>query len=257
MKNNNIKMKFGLIILCFIATVLHVNAQVSSVNGLTGDVEIELSRSGNDLSLTEQQSVSLPFGQGNITSLLNGTGITAIETSNTVTVNANNSEPIWNADRLLNTPVSVQGLAPNKILKFNGSAWLPSEDEPGGGLTTSWNPVDTNYYFDINDGALSIGTLDNNASLTVDGKIHAKELIVKVETVVPDYVFEESYDLRPLKEVDNYIKTNKHLPEIPSADEMEKEQINLSEINMLLLKKVEELTLYVIQNEKRIKELEN
>ena len=66
----------------------------------------------------------------------------------------------------------------------------------------------------------------------------------------PDYVFEKNYDLRPLTEVEAYINQNKHLPEIPAAKEMEKDGVNLGEMNMMLLKKVEELTLYMIDLKK-------
>jgi hypothetical protein len=61
--------------------------------------------------------------------------------------------------------------------------------------------------------------------------------------------------LPSLTEIENYIKANKHLPEVPSAKEMEANGINLSEMNMLLLKKVEELTLYMIKTSKQVEEL--
>ena len=72
----------------------------------------------------------------------------------------------------------------------------------------------------------------------------------------PDYVFEPDYDLQTLKELAKYIKQNKHLPEVPSANEMEEEGIELSKMNILLLKKIEELTLHLINQEERIEELE-
>jgi hypothetical protein len=66
----------------------------------------------------------------------------------------------------------------------------------------------------------------------------------------PDYVFESSYKLPPLEEVSSFINKNKHLPEVSSASTMEENGINLGEMNMLLLKKVEELTLYMIELKK-------
>ena len=60
-----------------------------------------------------------------------------------------------------------------------------------------------------------------------------------------------------LNSLENYIKTNKHLPEVPSTDEAIKNGIELKEMNILLLKKVEELTLYVIQQQKEIQKLKN
>ena len=72
-----------------------------------------------------------------------------------------------------------------------------------------------------------------------------------------DFVFDKNYHLRPLSEVESFIKTNKHLPEIPSTSEVAKNGIDLAETQALLLQKVEELTLYVIEQNKKIERLEN
>jgi hypothetical protein len=106
------------------------------------------------------------------------------------------------------------------------------------------------------NGNVGIGTTNPDAKLAVKGTIHAEEVKVDLNVQGPDYVFEPTYNLKPLSEIETYIKANKHLPEVPSAKEMEANGINLSEMNMLLLKKVEELTLLLIQQEKRIQELE-
>jgi hypothetical protein len=71
-----------------------------------------------------------------------------------------------------------------------------------------------------------------------------------------DYVFEPAYKLRPLKEVETFIKENKHLPEIPSTAEVSQNGIDLAQTQALLLQKVEELTLYVIDQNKKIEKLE-
>ena len=91
--------------------------------------------------------------------------------------------------------------------------------------------------------------------LSVNGKIRAKE--VKVETTNwPDYVFEPDYSLTDLKITEQFIKENKHLPGIPSADEVQENGIYLGEMDAKLLKKIEELTLHLIEQNKRIDELE-
>ena len=72
-----------------------------------------------------------------------------------------------------------------------------------------------------------------------------------------DFVFDKDYKLRPLSEVENYIKINQHLPEIPSTSEVRKDGIDLAQTQALLLQKVEELTLYVIEQDKKIKKLES
>ncbi|WP_143884701.1 hypothetical protein [Chryseobacterium binzhouense] len=71
-----------------------------------------------------------------------------------------------------------------------------------------------------------------------------------------DYVFKKEYKLMPLKELDKFISTNGHLPEVPTTDEAIKNGVELKEMNILLLKKIEELTLYTIEQQKRIEALE-
>lgn len=91
----------------------------------------------------------------------------------------------------------------------------------------------------------------NNGGIDVNGRVRAKE--VKVEAAPwPDYVFEEGYELPDLSELSNYIKQHKHLPGMPSAKEVESDGIALGEMNRLLLEKVEELTLHLIEKERTI-----
>lgn len=98
------------------------------------------------------------------------------------------------------------------------------------------------------NGNTGIGTNNPTEKLSVNGKIRAQE--IKVETANwPDYVFKPSYDLRPLAEIKAYIDANQHLPEVPSAQQIAKDGVSLGQINALLLKKVEELTLYLIEKD--------
>jgi hypothetical protein len=100
---------------------------------------------------------------------------------------------------------------------------------------------------------VGIGTITPDEKLTVKGKIHTQEVRVDMAgPLVPDYVFANDYKLKSLQEVEEFIKENKHLPEIPSAQEIEKNGLMLAEMNMNLLKKIEELTLYSIEQNKRI-----
>ena len=91
-------------------------------------------------------------------------------------------------------------------------------------------------------------------TLAVDGELVAKSIYVTLNCgwAWADYVFAEDYKLPALDEVESYYKANKHLPEIPSAKEVEEKGINVGEMNVLLLKKVEELTLYIVQQQKEI-----
>jgi len=86
--------------------------------------------------------------------------------------------------------------------------------------------------------------------LTVNGTIHAKEVKIDLSTNLADYVFHPTYNLMSLPEVEQYVKTNSHLPEIPSAAEVSKNGMSIGEMQNKLLQKVEELTLYVIELQK-------
>ena len=93
-------------------------------------------------------------------------------------------------------------------------------------------------------------------SAAIKGKIKAQEIEVTSNVRDwPDYVFENDYPLMNLQEVEQYIKENKHLPAVPSAAEVEVNGVNLGEMNAILIQKVEELTLYILDLQKQINEL--
>jgi len=99
------------------------------------------------------------------------------------------------------------------------------------------------------EGRVGIGTQLPQAKLAVNGNILATEVKVKTDISVPDYVFEPDYDLLTLSETEAYVKEHRHLPEIPSAADIKQDGLDLAEMNLLLLKKVEELTLHLIRLE--------
>ena len=105
-------------------------------------------------------------------------------------------------------------------------------------------------------GRVGIGTTTPDQRLTVKGKIHAEEVIVDLNVPVADYVFKPNYKLMPLPEVEQYVKTNSHLPEIPSANEITKNGLSMGEMQNKLLQKVEELTLYAIQQNRKIEAIQ-
>ncbi|URC13603.1 hypothetical protein [Flavobacterium sp. B183] len=106
------------------------------------------------------------------------------------------------------------------------------------------------------NGNVGIGTETPKEKLSVNGNIRSKE--VKVETVNwPDYVFEEDYKIKSLEDLEKYIETNRHLPEVPSAKEISDNGLELGEMNKTLMKKVEELTLYLIEQNKALLEQKN
>ncbi len=116
------------------------------------------------------------------------------------------------------------------------------------------------------DNKIGIGTTNPDEMLTVKGKIHTQEVLVDLDgAVAPDYVFQKYFDnfseLKPeyelisLIELETFIQKNKHLPNVPSAETMKEEGIPLKEMNLILLQKIEELTIYILQQQKEIDEL--
>ena len=107
-------------------------------------------------------------------------------------------------------------------------------------------------------GNVGIGTETPTEKLTVNGKILAREVIVSNDIRTwPDYVFAPGYEMMSLTELEAYVNEHHHLPDVPSAEEVEEQGIGLGEMNAILLQKVEEMTLRMIEMEKRIQELES
>ena len=108
-------------------------------------------------------------------------------------------------------------------------------------------------------GNVGIGTTTPPAGfkLAVAGKILAEEVQVSASGTSPwpDYVFEPTYKLRTLAEVEQFVNENKHLPDVPSKTQVDEQGISLGEMNAILLQKIEELTLYTIEQEKEITKL--
>lgn len=121
-----------------------------------------------------------------------------------------------------------------------------------------------NHRFNVEGTSRFTGAVTMQSSLTVgsgmrcdaQGNMKVKRLRVTL-TDWPDYVFGEGYRLRPLAEVEEYVKEHNHLPDVPSAAEVEAEGADLGEMNKVLLQKVEELTLYIIDLQRQINEMKS
>jgi len=112
------------------------------------------------------------------------------------------------------------------------------------------NPVDLAWQVGIGTNNLQSGYI-----LTIDGKVTAEEVLIQNSDKWYDFVFDEGYDLPSLAGLDEYVKQHKHLPDVPTAKEVAENGYKLGEMNGILLKKVEELTLYVIEQQKEIEKL--
>ncbi|MES2277546.1 MAG: hypothetical protein V4592_16090 [Bacteroidota bacterium] len=149
-----------------------------------------------------------------------------------------------------NTSISMNGGTTLRILNADGNADYGSYIASNG---TAQLTIGTRYgatdqaVLTANNGNVGIGTTSPDEKLTVYGKIHSQEVKVDLSVPGPDYVFEPTYKLPSLAEIKTFVDKNHHLPEIPSAAEMAKNGLDLGDMNTRLLKKVEELTLYLIQ----------
>ncbi len=125
-------------------------------------------------------------------------------------------------------------------LKLNGKVGI------GGNSTTGFGTIPANA------GGVSVA----NYSLFVKGGILTEEIRVALSTTWADYVFAKDYNLKPLSEVETFINTNGHLPNVPSAKQVKEEGINVAEMATIQQEKIEELTLYIIAQNKRVEALE-
>lgn len=133
---------------------------------------------------------------------------------------------------------------------FQGALFYDSGDDLLNITGSSLVPV---LVTDFANNSVGIGTFNTAAGykLSVDGKIISEELRIRNSTNWPDYVFAENYDLMPLDELEMSINLQKHLPNIPSAEEVESEGILVGDMQKRMMEKIEELTLYVIEINKQ------
>jgi hypothetical protein len=174
---------------------------------------------------------------------------------------------------LLNGNVGIGGINPASklevttadasygIVHTNGTVKIGTYVGANGGWfgTQTFHPL---YFFTNNgnaqmtvlpNGNVGIGTISPGYKLSVNGSVQTKE--VRVETGWADYVFDDNYKLPSLSDVQKYISVNKHLQDIPPADDIQKNGLAVGAVQTKMMQKIEELTLYIIDLQKQIDHL--
>lgn len=186
-------------------------------------------------------------------------------------VGIGNSNPEYSLD--VSGQIRFSSLATSvdepKMLVVNQNGLLENADIPENNIFSENIQMQGNYISHDGDnegiylaenGNVGIGEVTDMPGeyrLFVEGGILTEKVRVKLQGEWADYVFDEDYDLMSLSEVESFINENKHLPDVPSAKEVKKEGMDVGEMNSVLLKKIEELTLHIIELEKKVNELQN
>ena len=150
--------------------------------------------------------------------------------------------------------VSALDAAGNESVQSTAVPVTTNATSGGGSGSSVWTESGSTASY---NGEVAIGTnsVPSGYKLAVDGNIRTREIRLDQDTW-PDYVFEEGYDLPSLEEIQDFINKHGHLPNIPSAKEVESNGMAVGEMNKLLLEKIEQLMLFTIEQQKRIENLE-
>lgn len=126
-----------------------------------------------------------------------------------------------------------------------------------GNITIYMDPNNRTYIGGITPDEVNSfkAELKNKYKLFVQGGVLSEDFAIAPKSSWSDFVFNKNYRLKPLQEVEQFISINKHLPDVPSAKEVSENGYSQHDINKALLQKIEELTLYVIEQQKQIEAL--
>jgi hypothetical protein len=230
----------------------NITANALAINGFgnvgigtaSPSAKLHISNNGSSSSPTSPYSGDLII-QGNPG---NRTSTTGASLEFVIPANTDGSNP-WGQARI----IAVAGSS--NTYNATGKMILGTRRsfDKGTGSGTAWNYGDDV----VIDGAGNVGigttTVPLGYKMAVAGNAIAESITVKLQANWPDYAFKKNYGLMPLTDLKAYVDKNQHLPEVPTAEQVKKDGINLGEMNTLLMKKVEELTLYLIEKDKQDK----
>jgi hypothetical protein len=214
-----------------------------TLNGATGNAAFSGALTGTSATFTGN------FGIGTTNTDIGGSG------DRTLTLQGTN---VRSTIQLSNTSTGTNGIA-GSLKAFNSNTFIGSVDMFADGAANSGGF----QFYTVNAGTniaamriastgnVSIGTHNPQGyKLAVAGNVIAESVKVALQGNWPDYVFKPNNKLRSLAEVEKFVQENNHLPEMPSEEEVQKEGINLGQMDAKLLQKIEELTLYMIDLKK-------
>ena len=257
-------MKKRILLITLIGMSFSINAQDETVNGnltVNGSISNKTTGIGQRMEKGSSAVTTLRFDSDRYRIYAGGDGglgeVFSVKENGNVGIGTSSPGDILHVSKVAAATrlrVGNNG-AYDTFVYFNGNSdWSVGMDNSNSNAFTigNYSTLGTNTKFVIETGGnVGIGTTDPGIwKLAVNGNIRAKE--IKVETGWSDFVFENDYSLPTLKEVEKHIKEKGHLKDIPSAKEVEKNGIFLGEMDSKLLQKIEELTLYTIQQQKEI-----
>jgi len=252
-------MKINFTYLIIISSISCLNAQIYTPSGL-----IQGATGNNNVGIGTSSPISKLDVAGQISSYNAGFGQSEIATStkNYANFSTNNHGSLIISSNLYFSNDDNLKIANTHGTMSGGAILIPGNGMPNQGAISFYtnnsgsvikdNPYSGSVSMIVSgNGNVGIGTTNPDSKLAVNGTIHSKEVKVDM-TGWSDFVFKRGYKLPTLEEVEKHITEKGHLKNIPSEEEVLEKGINLGEINAKLLQKIEELTLYVIEQNKKI-----